>query len=108
MGQKKYKIRFAEIAKRDMEQIVTYITYNLASPRIAENILLEINEAIKKRAENPEIYARYYSIKDRENVYYKIYVKNKVIFYIILDEDIIEIRRILNKRQNIIVNDVLN
>ena len=35
-------------------------------------------------------------------------IKNYVIFYIILDDDIIEIRRILNKRQNIIVNDVLN
>lgn len=106
MNQKMYKIKLSEFFKYDLEQIITYISYKLKSPKTAENLNNEIERAIRKRAENPEIYAKYYSQKNRRNTYYKIYVKKYVIFYTVID-DVMEVRRILNRRQDIVFNDIL-
>ena len=43
---------------------------------------------------------RYHSAKERQYPYYRIYVKNYVIFYVVIG-DIMEVRRILYNRRNI-------
>lgn len=106
MNQKMYKIKLSELFKLDLEKIITYIAFELKSPKTAENLNNEIEKAIRKIAKNPEIYEKYYSQKRRRNVYYKIYVKKYVIFYTVID-DVMEVRRILNNRQDVTIKNIL-
>ena len=106
MNQKMYKIKLSELFKLDLEKIITYIAFELKSPKTAENLNNEIEKAIRKIAKNPEIYEKYYSQKRRRNVYYKIYVKKYEIFYTVID-DVMEVRRILNNRQDATIKNIL-
>ena len=55
--------------------------------------------AILNRAKSPSGYEPYQSSKQREYKYYRIYVKNYTIFYVLID-DTMEIRRILYNKRN--------
>ena len=49
-------------------------------------------------------YLPYISLKERKYPYYRIYVKNFVIYYVVIDDEgddkIMEVRRFLYKRQD--------
>lgn len=65
-----------------------------------DRLLINIEKAITKRAENPLAYEKYYSKLNIKYDFYKIYVDNYIIFYIVYD-DIMEVRRILNNKRNL-------
>ena len=79
--------------------IIDYIKNKLENVIAASNLLDEIYEEISKRAYNPHDYEKYKSNRNRKIEYYKIYVKNYVIFYVVRD-NIMEVRRILYKKRN--------
>ena len=87
---KKYKVIYLPLFYKDLESIVDYIAYNLSN----------ISAAIETRAISPTSYEKYYSNKKRKNTYYRIYVKNYVIFYVV-HNDIMEVRRILYNKRNL-------
>ncbi|MBR3346973.1 MAG: type II toxin-antitoxin system RelE/ParE family toxin [Solobacterium sp.] len=63
-----------------------------------------IERAILDRLPNAESLEQYHSLKERKYPYYRIYVKNYTIYYVVIpNEDgkkAMEIRRILHNRQN--------
>ena len=59
-----------------------------------------VQEAIRERTTCAEAFEPYHSAKERQYPYYRIYVKNYVIFYVVIG-DIMEVRRILYNRRNI-------
>ena len=59
----------------------------------------EVIIEIEKRSKNPEGFEKYISTRKRKNTYYRIYVKNYTIFYIV-KENSMEVRRILYSRRN--------
>ena len=68
------------------------------TPISEEDLLNEIENSILSRINFPTAYEPYISAKERKNVYYRIYVKNYIIFYVVID-NVMEVRRILyNKR----------
>ena len=77
-----------------MENIICYIKEKLKNPQAANELLEEVMNDISNRAYNPKSYEKYVSYKDRKDTYYRIYVKNYVIFYTVKD-NIMEIRRML-------------
>lgn len=96
---KKYKVVYLPLFYKDLDKITNYIKYQLNNIIAANNLLDEVNQEIEKRAHNPDNYERYISIRKRKDSYYRIYVKNYTIFYIVKD-NIMQIRRILyNKRE---------
>ena len=97
---KKYKVIYLPLFYKDLENIVNYIAYDLNNVSAAQNLLNEIQTAIETRAIFPTSYEKYYSNKKRKNTYYRIYVKNYVIFYIV-HNDIMEVRRILYNKRDI-------
>lgn len=99
MQKKTYKLRFLPLFTEDLLEITTYITSNLQNPEAANSLVNEIEDAIDKRLENPLIFAPYNSKKPRINPYYRIYVKNYTIFYVVID-DIMEVRRILYSKRD--------
>ena len=94
MGRKSYKLRFLPLFEHDLNDAVDYIQYHLKNPGAAERLVDAVHGAILKRLSNPESFEPYYSAKDRLHPYYRIYVKNYIVFYVVID-DVMEVRRLV-------------
>jgi len=96
---KKYKLNYLPSFYKDLDEITNYISNKLDNKIAAINLLDDIESEIYKRQLNPESFEKYKSSKKRKNTYYKIYVKNYTIFYIV-KKNTMEIRRVLYSRRN--------
>jgi plasmid stabilization system protein ParE len=102
--ERKYEIRILPLFEWDLTEITDYISYHLNNPNAAILLVDEIEKAIKERLVCPESFEPYPSMKDRKYTYYRIYVKNFIIYYVVIDDEddefkIMEVRRVLyNKR----------
>jgi len=105
MADKGYILRYLPLFYEDLEQKITYIADNLNNPKAANDLVESVERAILKRQPNAESFEPYHSTKSRQYKYYRIYVKNYVIFYVVIDdegeENIMEVRRFLYKGQDI-------
>ena len=97
--EKKNKIKYLPLFYNDLDKITDYIIYKLNNEIAANNFVNELENEINKRAYNPEAYEKYRSTRKRKYNYYKIYVKNYIVFYTVKD-NIMEVRRILYSRRN--------
>ena len=99
MAKNKYIIRYTATFINQFNNISKYFIYKLKNKIAAENFYNEVITEIEKRSYNPEGFEKYKSSRKRKNTYYRIYVKNYIIFYIVKDNTM-EIRRILYSRRN--------
>ncbi len=97
--EKKYKIKYLPLFYKDLDHITDYIKYQLRNEIAANNFVNELETEIKQRAFSPDSYEEYISTRKRKNKYYKIYVKKYTIFYTV-NNNIMEVRRILYSRRN--------
>jgi len=95
----RYKISYSPLFFQDLNKIILYIKNELNNVVAANELLDEIEKNILNRVDFPTAYESYRASKKRKNVYYRIYVKNYVIFYVVID-DIIEVRRILYSKRD--------
>ena len=83
---------------------MVYIAETLKNPQAANDLLNSVESAILERLPNAESFEPYRSLKERRYPYYRIYVKNFVIYYVVIDDEgpkkIMEVRRFLHNRQN--------
>ena len=100
MNNKKYKLQYLPLFYDDLQQKLTYIEKKLRNSKAAADLLDAVEKAILERSTCAESFEPYPSTRDRENPYYAIYVKNFVIYYVVLDHRIMEVRRFLYKGQN--------
>ena len=88
----------------DLNQAAEYISNVLMNPIAANNLIDEVEAAIYKRLNNsPEAFEQYPSKKQRLRPYYRIYVKDYTIYYVVIHTKqgaVMEVRRLLNNRQN--------
>ena len=96
---KNYKLRILPLFEEDLNEIIDYIAYHLKNPVAAENFLNAVEAAIYKRLPNAESFEPYHSIRERKYPYYRIIVKNFIIFYVVID-NVMEERRIVYSRSN--------
>lgn len=94
-----YTIKYSATFISQFNNILKYFIYNLKNRIAAENFYDEVVKEIEKRSENPEGFEKYISTRKRKYVYYRIYVKNYTIFYVV-KENTMEVRRILYSRRN--------
>ena len=99
MAKNKYTIKYTDTFTKQFNKILKYFIYKLQNKIAAENFYNEVITEIEKRIENPESFEKYNSIRKRKNTYYRIYVKNYTIFYVVKNNTM-EIRRILYSRRN--------
>lgn len=99
-----YRLRYLPLFYDDLQEIVTYITEHLSNPRAANHLLDDIEAAILERLPVCESYEPYTSSKERNLVYYRIYVRHYVIYYVVIDDGssgrVMEVRRCLYYRRN--------
>lgn len=100
MPLKQYEIRYLPLFYEDLEQKILYIAETLKNPDAAEALLEAVEKAIQERSFCAESFAHYPSIKKRPYPYYAIYIRNYIVFYVVIDHRIMEIRRFLYKGQN--------
>lgn len=96
------KIKYLPIFYNDLDEALNYISAVLLNPGAAESLLDDVEQAILKRSENPEAFEKYNSIKERNYPYYRIYVNNFIVHYVVIpgEPPIMEIRRFLYNRRN--------
>ena len=94
MTNRKYKLRYLPVFEQDLVQTVSYLTNVRKNPDAAEKLADDVETAILERLDNPLAFEPYPSIKKRKFPYYRIYVRNYVIYYVVIGE-VMEVRRFL-------------
>ena len=104
MGKVTYSLRYLPLFYDDLEEHIVYIAEVLHNKEAANELVNEIEKAILDRLPNAESFEAYHSIKERQYKYYRIYVKNFTIYYVVIPKGkvnkIMEVRRILHNLQN--------
>ena len=102
-----YKLEFLPIAKKDIDQIIDYISNTLKNPSAARNLAKQFIECSNNILQFPYGLSKYNPIKFLKNEYRCIKVNNYLMFYTINEQDkIITVVRVLYKKMNI--NNILN
>lgn len=103
MAEGKYKLRYLPLFYEDLSQKLRYIREELENPQAADNLLELVEEAILKRVPVAESFEPFHSLKERKYPYYRIYVKNYVVYYVVIHDEepekIMEVRRFLYQGQ---------
>lgn len=95
-----YKIHYLPLALEDLKSIVRYISHDLEAPQTAKKLLSKIDREAKKTAANPLRCPVYISAGKLKYEYRVLHINSYSIFYAIENEKI-EIHRILHARRNI-------
>lgn len=99
-----YKLRYLPIFFDDVNSITSYIKNKLTNPKAANDLIDAVEIAILERLPVCESFEPYQSKRERKYTYYKIYVKNYVIYYVVIDDEgadkIMEVRRLLFNRRD--------
>lgn len=93
MKNEKYKLRYLTLFEQDLIQTISYITNVLKNTDAAEKLVNDIEDAIQERLEYPLAFEPLPS-KKRDYPYYRIYIRNYVIYYVVIG-DVMEVRRFL-------------
>ncbi len=96
----RYKLRILPLFEEDLNEIVDYISLQLENPIAAAALVDDVERAIEERTSCAEAFEPYRSAKERKYPYYRIYVRNYIIFYVVID-DVMEVRRILYNRRDL-------
>ena len=100
MDEKHYKLRFLPLFEDDLNGIVDYIAERLKNPQAAEAFVDDVERAIRERLTCAEAFEPYASAKERRYPYYRIYVCNYTVFYVVMG-DVRAVRRIIYNRRNL-------
>ena len=103
MADAQYELRYLPLFYEDLEQKVIYISETLHNKKAANDLLDAVEKAIMERLPIAESFEPFRSVKERQYKYYRIYVKNFVIYYVVIDgigsKKIMEVRRFLYNKQ---------
>lgn len=93
MKNEKYKLRYLPLFEQDLIQTVSCITNVLKNTDAAEKFVNDVEDAIQERLEYPLAFEPFPS-KKRDYPYYRIYIRNYVIYYVVIG-DVMDVRRFL-------------
>lgn len=96
----KYSLRYLTRYEQDLNEIVDYIVFKLHNPEGAINLVNRIENAILERLNCPLSFEPFQSIRKRKYPYYRIYVDNFTVYYVVI-EDIMEVRRLLYNSRDV-------
>lgn len=85
MANNKYSIRYTSTFVKQFNNILSYFIHKLNNKIAAENFYNEVIQEIENRSINSKIYEEYIGNKKRKNAYYRTYVKNYTIFYVVIN-----------------------
>lgn len=95
-----YKLRYLPTFYNDLAQITNYIAEELKNAAAAIRLVNNVEVAIQERLIAPLSFEAYKSHKKRPYSYYRIYIRNYIVFYVVID-DVMEVRRLIYKKRDI-------
>lgn len=99
-----YTLSYLPLFYDDMEEKVAYLSDVLLNPAAANDLIDAVEKAILDRLPNAESFEKYHSKKERKYPYYRIYVKEYTIYYVVIPAErgrkTMEVRRILHNLQD--------
>lgn len=99
-----YKLRYLPLFYDDVYDITWYISNELHNEKAADDLVDAIEKAILERLPICESFEPYHSKRERKYPYYRIYVNNYVVYYVVMDDEsgnkIMEVRRLLHQRKD--------
>ena len=96
MVEAKYSLRYIPRFEADLNEIVDYLVFKLHNPDAAVKLINKVENSITERLNCPLSFEPFQSNRKRKNPYYRIYVDNFTVFYVVID-NVMEVRRILYK-----------
>lgn len=99
MEKNKFALRYLPLFEKDLNSILDYIALTLSSPESAIRLADKVDKAILKRLACPLSFEAYQSNRKRNYSYYRIYVDNFIVYYVVID-NVMEVRRILFKARD--------
>ena len=104
MLSKKYRLSYLPLFYEDLNEKVTYIAEVLKNLKAANDLLDKVETAIMECLPVAESFEQYHSVRERRYPYYRIYVDNYVVYYVVIDDNpddlVMEVRRFLYNGQN--------
>lgn len=104
MQNNKYELRYLPVFYEDLDQAITYIATELKNTKAAQELLDAVEKAILERLPIAESFEQYHSQKERRYPYYRIYVGNYIVYYVVIKESdeqsVMEVRRFLYRGRN--------
>ena len=104
MSNNNYTLRYLPLFYDDLNEKVQYIAFEKKNPEAARRLIDAVEKAIMDRSPMAESFEKYSSKVDRQYPYYRIYVDNFIVFYVVIEDGsgnkIMEVRRLLYKRQD--------
>lgn len=94
MENKSYHLRYLPLFEQDLISTTNYIANVLKNEAAALRLIDDVETAILERLNNPVSFETYQSSKKRDYPYYRIYVRNYVVYYVVID-DVMEVRRLM-------------
>lgn len=98
-----YQLRYLPQFQKDLIHHTQYIANKLQNPQAATDLIDATANAILERLPDAEAFEPYHSRKERRYPYYRIYVKNYIVFYVVIPEGnqkVMEVRRFLFSKSN--------
>lgn len=99
-----YTLGYLRTFYTDMEKIVDYISNVLQNPEAADKLIDNVHDAIHERLPFADSYEPYHSRRKRRYPYYRIYVGEYIVYYVVIPESstrsVMEVRRILHRLQD--------
>lgn len=94
MENKSYQLRYLPIFEQDLINTVNYIANVLKNVDAAFRLLDDVEAAILERLNHPIAFEPYRSTKKLDYPYYRIYIGNYVVYYVVIDH-VMEVRRLM-------------
>lgn len=95
-----YELSYLPMFYNDLLCQVNYISDTLGNPKAANDLVDAVDKAIIERLPFAESFEPYPTAKKRRYPYYAIYVGEHVIYYVVIDHKIMEVRRFLHFRRD--------
>jgi plasmid stabilization system protein ParE len=95
-----FTLRYLPLFERDLAAARDYIALSLHNPSAALRLVEDTERAILKRLTNPLGFEPYRSARNRNQLYYRINIRNFSVFYVVIG-DVMEVRRFVYGKRNL-------
>ena len=95
-----YELQYLPLFYDDLHATVKYLSEVLHNPKAANKLIDDVENAILDRLPNAEAFEPFHSLKERRYPYYRIYVNNYIVYYVVIEHRIMEVRRLLYVGRN--------
>jgi len=95
-----YTLSILPLFEKDLQDARDHIAFGLQNPAAALKLIEDTEAAILNRLKNPLGFEPYHSKKDRKHPYYRIYVRNFTVFYVVIG-NVMEVRRFVYSKRNL-------